>query len=138
MASLNKVILVGNLTRDPELRHTPNGKAVCSIGLAVNRFYKDGQGEKHEEVCFVDCDLWEKQAEAVAKYCTKGRGILIEGRLQQDIWEDKDTGDKRSKLKVVCENFQFIGAPRQEDEPVENHFPSPKSFETKLLKKPRR
>jgi len=137
MASLNKVILVGNLTRDPELRHTPNGKAVCTIGLAVNRYYKDGQGEKHEEVCFVDCDFWEKQAEAVAQYCTKGRGLLIEGRLQQDIWEDTDTGDKRSKLKVVCENFQFIGAPRQEDEKAVSTAPSPKQFETKLLRKRR-
>ena len=109
MASFNKVILMGNLTRDPELRVTPKGTAVCQLGLAVNSTYKDKEGNTKEEVTFVDVDVFGRQAEVIAKYFTKGRPILIEGRLKLDSWESKE-GDKRSKLKVVLENFTFVGS----------------------------
>jgi single-strand DNA-binding protein len=108
MASFNKVILMGNLTRDPELRVTPKGTAVCQIGVAVNQTYKDKEGNSREETTFVDVDAFGRQAEVIAKYLSKGRPILIEGRLKLDSWESKE-GDKRSKLKVVLENFQFVG-----------------------------
>lgn len=109
MASFNKVILMGNLTRDPELRVTPKGTAVCQLGLAVNSTYKDKEGNTKEDVTFVDVDVFGRQAEVIAKYMAKGRPILIEGRLKLDSWESKE-GDKRSKLKVILENFQFVGA----------------------------
>lgn len=109
MASFNKVILMGNLTRDPELRVTPKGTAVCQIGLAVNSSYKDKDGNAREEVTFVDVDVFGRQAEVIAKYMTKGRPILVEGRLKLDSWESKE-GEKRSKLKVVLDNFQFVGS----------------------------
>lgn len=109
MASFNKVILMGNLTRDPELRVTPKGTAVCQLGLAVNSTYKDKEGNTKEEVTFVDIDAFGRQAEVIAKYMSKGRPILVEGRLKLDSWETKE-GDKRNKLKVVLENFQFVGA----------------------------
>ena len=109
MASFNKVILMGNLTRDPELRVTPKGTAVCQIGLAVNSSYKDKEGNAREEVTFVDVDCFGKQAEVIAKYMAKGRPILVEGRLKLDTWESKE-GEKRSKLKVVLDNFQFVGS----------------------------
>jgi len=109
MASFNKVILMGNLTRDPELRVTPKGTAVCQIGLAVNSSYKDKDGNAREEVTFVDVDVFGRQAEVIAKYMNKGRPILVEGRLKLDSWESKE-GEKRSKLKVVLDNFQFVGS----------------------------
>jgi len=109
MASFNKVILMGNLTRDPELRVTPKGTAVCQIGLAVNSQYKDKDGNSREEVTFVDIDCFGRQAELIAKYMTKGRPILVEGRLKLDNWETKE-GEKRSKLKVILDNFQFVGS----------------------------
>jgi single-strand DNA-binding protein len=109
MASFNKVILMGNLTRDPELRVTPKGTAVCQLGLAVNSTYTDKEGNKKEEVTFVDVDVFGRQAEVIAKYFSKGRPILIEGRLKLDSWESKE-GEKRSKLKVVLENFTFVGS----------------------------
>jgi single-strand DNA-binding protein len=109
MASFNKVILMGNLTRDPELRVTPKGTAVCQIGIAVNQTYKDKDGNTKDETTFVDVDVFGRQAEVIAKYMTKGRPILIEGRLKLDSWESKE-GEKRSKLKVVLENFQFVGS----------------------------
>jgi single-strand DNA-binding protein len=109
MASFNKVILMGNLTRDPELRVTPKGTAVCQIGIAVNSTYKDREGNAKEEVTFVDVDVFGRQAEVIAKYMAKGRPILIEGRLKLDSWESKE-GEKRSKLKVILENFQFVGS----------------------------
>ena len=109
MASYNKVLLLGNLTRDPEMRVTPKGTAVCQFGLAVNRQFKDESGQMREEVTFVDLESWGKQAETIAKYLTKGRPLFVEGRLKFDQWDDKATGQKRSKLKVVVENFQFIG-----------------------------
>jgi single-strand DNA-binding protein len=111
MASFNKVILVGNLTRDPELRHIPSGTAVCEIGLAVNRYWFDKQSNtRKEETTFVDVTLWGRDAEVAAEYLTKGRPVLIEGRLQLDQWDDKQTGQKRSKLRVVCESMQMLGS----------------------------
>lgn len=109
MASYNKVILMGNLTRDPELRVTPKGTPVCQIGLAVNEKFKDKDGNAREEVTFVDVDVFGRQAEVIAKYMSKGRPILVEGRLRLDSWETKE-GEKRSKLKVVLDNFQFVGS----------------------------
>jgi single-strand DNA-binding protein len=111
MASFNKVILVGNLTRDPELRYTPKGTAIAKIGLAVNRVWTSESGEKKEEVTFVDVDVFGRTAENVGQYMRKGRPILIEGRLRLDQWDDKQTGQKKSKLGVVAETVQFLGSP---------------------------
>lgn len=108
MASFNKVILAGNLTRDPELRYTPKGMAITRIGLACNRKWKSDTGEMKEEVTFVDVDAFGKTAETIAQYLKKGRPILIEGRLRYETWEDKQTNQKKSKLGVVLENFQFL------------------------------
>lgn len=109
MASFNKVILMGNLTRDPEVRYTPSGTAVSEVGLAVNRTWFDKQtNQKKEEVTFVDVTLWGRQAEVAGEYLGKGRGVLIEGRLQLDQWDDKETGQKRSKLRVVGENMTML------------------------------
>src|ERR1700746_3873819 len=108
MANFNKVILAGNLTRDPELRYTPKGTAVAKIGLAINRTWKTETGETKEEVTFVDVDAFGRQAETIGQYLKKGRPVLIEGRLKYDTWEDKQTNQKRSKLGVVLENFQFM------------------------------
>ncbi|HSH38965.1 MAG TPA: single-stranded DNA-binding protein [Chthoniobacterales bacterium] len=108
-ASFNKVILVGNLTRDPEVRYTPKGSAVCDLGLAVNRQYSLEGGEKREEVTFVDVVLWSRLAEIAGEYLKKGRPVLIEGRLQLDSWDDKQSGQKRSKLRVVGETMQLLG-----------------------------
>lgn len=115
MASFNKVILLGNLTRDPELRFTPKGQAVARIGLAVNRTYKTESGESREEVTFIDIDAWGKQAELIGQYLRKGSPLFVEGRLKLDQWDDKNTGQKVSKLRVVMESFQFVGAPRSGD-----------------------
>ena len=109
MASLNKVMLIGNLTRDPEVRSTPKGTAVAELGLAVNRRYTADNGEKREEVTFVDVTLWGRSAELAAEYLKKGRPVYIEGRLQLDSWDDKQTGQKRSKLRIVGEEMQFLG-----------------------------
>jgi single-strand DNA-binding protein len=108
MANLNKVMLIGNLTRDPELRYTPKGTAVADISLAINRVWNNDQGQRQEETIFVDVTLWGRQAELAQQYLNKGRGVYIEGRLQMDTWDDKETGKKRSKLKVVAENLQFL------------------------------
>jgi single-strand DNA-binding protein len=112
MASFNKVILVGNLTRDPELRYTPKGMAIAKVGLAVNRVWTNEAGEKKEEVTFVDVDVFGRTAENLAQYMRKGSPILIEGRLRLDQWDDKQTGQKRSKLGVVGEVVQFLGSGR--------------------------
>lgn len=117
MGALNKVMLIGNITRDPEIRYTPKGSPVCDLGLAVNRRYTTESGERQEEVTFLDVVLWSKQAELAAQYLHKGSPVFIEGRLQMDTWEDKASGQKRSKIKIVCENMQFIdskggGGPR--------------------------
>jgi len=108
MANFNKVILAGNLTRDPELRYTPKGMAIAKIGLAINRTWKNEAGETKEEVTFVDADAFGRTAEVIAQYLKKGRPILIDGRLKFDQWEDKNTHQKVSKLRVVVENFQFL------------------------------
>ena len=111
MANFNKVILLGNLTRDPELRYTPKGMAIAKIGLAINRNWTSESGEKKEEVTFVDVDIFGRTAENVAQYMKKGRPIMIEGRLRLDQWDDKQTGQKRSRLGVVAETVQFLGSP---------------------------
>lgn len=108
MANFNRVILAGLLTRDPELRYTPNGTAIANLGLAINRSWKDDAGNKKEEVTFVDITAFGKQAETIGQYFKKGRPILIEGRLKLDQWEDKTTHQKRSKLAVVLESFSFL------------------------------
>ena len=107
MASFNRVILMGNLTRDPELRYTPSGSAVCEFGLAMNRSYKTSSGEQRDETCFVDVTMWGRRGEVISEYFTKGRPILIEGRLKYDSWESAE--GRRSKLVVVAENFEFVG-----------------------------
>jgi single-strand DNA-binding protein len=110
MASFNKVILVGNLTRDPELRYTPKGTAVARLGLAVNRVWRTETGEKKEEATFVDIDAFGQQAETICQYMKKGSPMLVEGRLRLDQWDDKQTGQKRSRLMVVLESFTFLSA----------------------------
>jgi len=109
MASFNKVILMGNLTRDPELRYTPKGTAIARIGLAVNRVWKSETGENKEEVTFVDCDAYGKTGETIGQYLKKGSPVLVEGRLRLHTWEDKNTKQKQSKLRVDVENFKFVG-----------------------------
>jgi single-strand DNA-binding protein len=116
MANYNKVILVGNLTRDPELRYTPKGTAIAKLGLAVNRTWRTETGETREEATFVDIDAFGRQAETLGQYMKKGRPIMIEGRLRLDTWEDKQTNQKRSKLGVVLESFQFLDFGRGADE----------------------
>jgi single-strand DNA-binding protein len=139
MANLNKVMLIGNLTRDPELRYTPKGTAVADISLAINRVWNNEQNQKQEETIFVDVTLWGRQAELAQQYLTKGRGAYIEGRLQMDTWDDKETGKKRSKLKVIGESLQFLpdgrggqgaGAasadrPQQASRPAQQQRPGP-------------
>jgi single-strand DNA-binding protein len=136
MASFNKVLLLGNLTRDPEVRYTPKGSAVCDLGIAVNRSYTTDAGEKREEATFVDVTLWGRTAEVAGEYLKKGRPVFIEGRLQLDSWDDKQTGQKRSKLKVIGETMQLLGSGRggggapaeasDEDRPPSRPTPPPK------------
>ncbi len=109
MANVNKVMLLGNITRDLEVRYTPKGTAVCDLGMAINRIRTGDNGERIEEVTYVDVTLWGRQAELAGQYLAKGRPVFIEGRLQLDQWDDKQTGQKRSRLRVVCENMQFVG-----------------------------
>ena len=109
MANFNKVMLMGNLTKDPDLKYTPSGAAVCEFGLAVNRSFKGKDGSQRDETCFVDIKAWGRQAEVLNQYMSKGRPIFIEGRLEQSRWETKD-GQKRSKIRVVVEQFQFLGS----------------------------
>jgi single-strand DNA-binding protein len=110
MANLNRVLLIGNLTRDPDVRYTPKGTAVADIGLAINRVFTGEDGEKREEVTYVDVVLWSRLAEIAEQYLRKGRPVFIEGRLQLDSWDDKQTGQKRSRLRVVAENLQLLGS----------------------------
>lgn len=114
MASFNKVILMGNLTRDPETRVTPTGLTICKLGLAVSRNFTTKDGEKREETTFVDVDAFGRQAEVITKYMSKGKPIMLEGRLRLDQWEAND-GQKRNKLCVVLENFQFVGGSRDDN-----------------------
>ena len=136
MASFNKVILLGNLTRDPEIRYTPKGSAVCDLGIAVNRQYTLENGERREEVTYVDVVLWARLAEIAAEYLKKGRPVFIEGRLQLDTWDDKQSGQKRSKLRVIGETMQMLGSPRapagssdagDDDRPARATTPPPKA-----------
>jgi single-strand DNA-binding protein len=110
MASLNKVMLIGNVTRDPEVKFTPKGSAVADLGLAINRVYTNQSGEKTEEVTYVDVELWGRLAEIAGEYAKKGRPVFIEGRLRLDSWEDKQSGQKRNRLKVVAEGLQLLGS----------------------------
>jgi single-strand DNA-binding protein len=109
MANVNKVILIGNLTRDPQLKYLPSQMAVAEFGLAMNRKYKTSTGEEREEVCFVDCSAFGKMGETINKFCQKGKQLYVEGHLKYDTWEDKQGGGKRSKLHVVVDGFQFLG-----------------------------
>ena len=120
MPSVNSVVILGHLTRDPELRYTPQGAAVCEFTLALNRRYSKKDGEKVEEVAFVDVTVWNRLAEISAEYLKKGRAALVCGHLIQDRWEDKDTGQKRSKLRVVGQTVQFIGGGSKDDAPAED------------------
>ncbi|MEE2715549.1 MAG: single-stranded DNA-binding protein [Verrucomicrobiota bacterium] len=108
MPNYNKVILMGNLTRDPEVRYTSSGTAIAKLGIAVNRYWRNQEGQQQEETTFVDVDAFGKQAETIGQYLKKGRPIMVEGRLKLDQWDDKQTGQKRSKLGVTLENFQFL------------------------------
>jgi single-strand DNA-binding protein len=126
MASFNKVILIGNLTRDVELKYLPKGTAVCNLSLAVNRRWKNEAGEEKEDVYFAECKAFGKQAETLAQYVRKGNPLMIEGRLTREEWDDKKTGDKRSTTRIMIETFQFLkersegaaSAPRQESAPA--------------------
>ncbi len=126
MANLNKVQLIGNLTRDPEVKYTPKGMAVAELGMAINRYYTPEGGERREETTFVDVTLWGKQAELAGQYLKKGRPVYIEGRLQLDTWDDKTSGQKRSKLRVVGENMQFLDSKRSGGDDEEGGAPAQK------------
>lgn len=114
MANFNKVIIAGNLTRDPELRYSQKGTAIARIGLALNRRWKSDSGEQQEETTFVDVDAFGRQAEVISQYVKKGRSLLVEGRLRLDQWEDKQTGQKRSQMRVVLESFSFVSGDRDQ------------------------
>jgi len=131
MASLNKVLLMGNITRDIELRYTPRGTAVADISIAINRSWKDDSGNRQDETTFVDCTLWGKTAELAHKYLAKGRGIFVEGRLQMESWDDKDTGKKRTKMKIIGENIQFLpSGDRNASQSSSQSSPPPQSSHT--------
>lgn len=130
MANFNKVILAGNLTRDPELRYTQSGTAITKIGLAINRTWKDQSGEQKTDTTFVDVDSFGSQAEVIAKHFHKGKPILVEGRLKLDTWEDKQSGQNRSKLGVVLEGFQFMDSGKK-DEGGGGQQPAPRQSQPK-------
>ncbi len=111
MPSFNKVLLMGNLTRDPQTRFTPGGNGLCQFGMAINRRYTTGSGEDREDTCFVDIDVWGKQGESCQSYLHKGSAVFVEGRLRFDQWEDRDSGQRRSRLTVTGERVQFLGSP---------------------------
>ena len=123
MPNFNKILLMGNLTKDPDCRYTPKGTAVCVFDIAINRHWTTESGEKKEEVVFISCEAWSKQGETIAQYLSKGKPIFVEGRVKMDEWTDKESGQKRSKLKVVVESFQFIGAPKG-DNADQPHVPT--------------
>lgn len=124
MASFNKVILIGNLTRDVEVRYTPSGTAVADVSLAINESYKGKDGSKVDNAVFVDCTLWGKTAELAGQYLAKGKPVMFEGRLTMEKWDDKETGQKRSKMKVTVESMQFLGSPSGgKDAPQEEERP---------------
>jgi len=130
MANVNKVLLLGNLTRDPEVRYTPKGTAIAEISLAINRYRKADDGSKQEEVTFVDVVLWGRTAEIAQQYTSKGNPVFIEGRLKLDQWDDTETGKKRSRLRVVAENLQLLpksgGAPQNSPQPETRSTTPPK------------
>ena len=115
MRGFSKAIITGNLTRDPELRTTPNGATVCSFSVAVNRVYRDASGEQKEDVSFIDCSAWGKLGEMINQYAKKGSGVLVSGRLDQRSWEDKTTGQKRSRVEIVAEDFNFTSNSNREN-----------------------
>jgi len=121
MPNLNKVFLIGNLTRDPELKYIPSGAPVCDFGLAVNETYTDKDGEKHEMVCFIDITTWNKTAENCANYLEKGRAVFVEGRLKFDSWEKE--GQKHSKLSVVADRVQFLGGKKKAGDGADDDIP---------------
>ena len=110
MRGFSKAIIVGNLTRDPELRSTPSGTSVCSFSVAVNRVFRDSSGSQKEDVSFIDCSAWGKLGEMISQYAKKGSGVLVSGRLSQRTWEDKTSGQKRSRVEIVVEDFNFTGS----------------------------
>lgn len=110
MRGFSKAIITGNLTRDPDLRTTPNGSSVCSFSVAVNRVYRDSSGKQQEDVSFIDCSAWGKLGEMIGQYAKKGSGVLVSGRLSQRSWEDKTTGQKRSRIEIVVEDFNFTSS----------------------------
>ncbi len=134
MASFNKVILLGNLTRDPELRMTSTGAPICKFGLAASRAFTTADGNRREEVLFIDVDAFGRPAEVIAKYSSKGKPLLVEGRLRFDQWEGQN-GERRNKLTVVLESFQFVGAKPETTEegahPYEDHVPSQRTSSTR-------
>ena len=142
MASLNKVLLIGNLTRDPELRYIPSGSAVTSFTVAVNRVYKLQTGEKKEEVSFVRVVVWGRLAEVCNDYLKKGRPVFVEGRLQSRSWDDKNSGEKRSTLEVIAQNIQFlgqgsgVGAGRAREADVPAEVPGPEVPDIQLEEAP--
>ena len=132
MASYNRVILVGNLTRDPELKYTAKGTAIARISLAMNRKWKTEAGEEKEEVTFAECDAFGKTAEVIGQYLSKGKPILVEGRLKLDTWQDKNTNQTRNRLGVVIESFQFLGGKGKSESPSSSgpSKPEPKESES--------
>ena len=122
MRGFSKAIITGNLTRDPESRTTPNGANVCSFSVAVNRVYRDSNGEQKEDVSFIDCSAWGKLGEMIAQYAKKGSGVLVSGRLDQRSWEDKTTGQKRSRVEIVVEDFNFTGSASRGDNSSNSNF----------------
>ena len=110
MRGFSKAIITGNLTRDPELRTTPSGTSVCSFSVAVNRTYRDASGEQKESVSFIDCSAWGKLGEMISQYAKKGSAVLVSGRLDQRSWDDKTTGQKRSRVEIIAEDFNFLGS----------------------------
>jgi single-strand DNA-binding protein len=136
MASFNRVVLVGNLTRDIELKYTPNGSPVADMGLAINSAWTDKEGNKKEEVCFVDVAIWGSQAENCSKYLSKGKSALVEGRLKLDQWDDKETGQKRSKLKVTAERVVFLGSPDHADKNAESRPEPPPTTDQPMINRP--
>ena len=137
MVSINTVILGGNLTRDPEVRYTPQGTAVAKLGLAISNVYKTRDGEKKEDVCFVDVDVWARQAETCGEYLKKGSSILVEGTLKLDTWDDRETGKKRSKHKIRARRVTFLSTgPRSESRSNNDVAPAPAPYEVNFPPEP--
>ncbi|MBR3320034.1 single-stranded DNA-binding protein [Candidatus Saccharibacteria bacterium] len=125
MRGFSKAIIAGNITRDPELRSTPSGNSVCSFSVAVNRVYRDANGENKEDVSFIDCSAWGKLGEMIANYAKKGTGVLVSGRLSQRTWEDKNGAGKRSRVEIVVEDFNFTGAAAGRDGNTGSNYSAP-------------